>query len=85
VGLTGTELRFLRHLAAEPVRVFSKEELLRDDWGYRSMGRTAPSIRTPRGSAASSARLAPTGWSSTAGVGYRLLDAVQTPEEDGAP
>ena len=27
-------------LAADPVRVFTKEELLRDVWGFRSMGRT---------------------------------------------
>jgi hypothetical protein len=29
----------LRALAAEPTWVFSKEELLRDVWGFRSMGR----------------------------------------------
>jgi DNA-binding winged helix-turn-helix (wHTH) protein len=28
----------LRALAAEPTRVFSKEELLRDVWGFRSLG-----------------------------------------------
>jgi DNA-binding winged helix-turn-helix (wHTH) protein len=30
----------LRALAAEPARVFGKEELLRDVWGFKSMGRT---------------------------------------------
>ncbi|HZA89071.1 MAG TPA: winged helix-turn-helix domain-containing protein [Solirubrobacterales bacterium] len=33
------EFALLRALAAEPTRVFSKEELLRDVWGFRSMGR----------------------------------------------
>jgi DNA-binding response OmpR family regulator len=27
-------------LAADPVRVFTKEELLREVWGFRSLGRT---------------------------------------------
>jgi DNA-binding response OmpR family regulator len=30
----------LADVAAEPTRVFSKQELLRDVWGFRSMGRT---------------------------------------------
>jgi DNA-binding response OmpR family regulator len=30
----------LSALAAEPTRVFTKEELLRDVWGFRAMGST---------------------------------------------
>jgi DNA-binding response OmpR family regulator len=38
--LAAKEYELLVALAAEPDRVFQKEELLRDVWGYRSMGRT---------------------------------------------
>jgi DNA-binding response OmpR family regulator len=40
VDLANKEFSLLRALAAEPSRVFTKEELLRDVWGFRSMGRT---------------------------------------------
>ncbi len=40
VRLANKEFSLLRMLAAEPTRVFTKEELLRDVWGFRSMGRT---------------------------------------------
>jgi DNA-binding response OmpR family regulator len=40
VHLAGKEFELLWRLAAEPQRVFTKEELLRDVWGYRSLGRT---------------------------------------------
>jgi DNA-binding response OmpR family regulator len=38
--LAGREYELLVRLASEPTRVFTKQELLRDVWGYRSMGRT---------------------------------------------
>ena len=38
VELSQKEFALLRVLAAEPLRVWSKEELLRTVWGYRSMG-----------------------------------------------
>ena len=38
VGLANKEFSLLRVLAAEPTRVFTKAELLRDVWGFRSMG-----------------------------------------------
>jgi DNA-binding response OmpR family regulator len=38
VSLANKEFSLLCALAAEPSRVFSKEELLRDVWGFRSMG-----------------------------------------------
>jgi DNA-binding response OmpR family regulator len=40
VHLAGKEFELLSALAAEPSRVFTKEELLRDVWGYRSFTRT---------------------------------------------
>ena len=38
--LSQKEFALLLALAAQPTRVFTKEELLREVWGYRSMGRT---------------------------------------------
>jgi DNA-binding response OmpR family regulator len=40
VSLAGREYELLVKLATEPARVFTKEELLRDVWGFRSLGRT---------------------------------------------
>jgi DNA-binding response OmpR family regulator len=40
LALSKKEFALLRALAAEPVRVFTREELLRGVWGYRSMGAT---------------------------------------------
>jgi len=86
VALTEMELRFLRQLASDPVRVFSKSELLRDVWGFKSVGRTrtvdSHASRVRRKLRAAGAEgLVVNCW----GVGYRLLDAVQRPEENGAP
>ena len=47
VSLSPMEFKLLRHLAAEPGRVFSREELLRDVWGYTTAG-TPPSRFTCR-------------------------------------
>ena len=40
VALPGKEYELLVKLAGEPQRVFTKEELLREVWGFRSLGRT---------------------------------------------
>ncbi len=40
VELAGKEYELLLALAADPARVFTKEQLLRDVWGFRSAGRT---------------------------------------------
>ncbi len=40
VALSAKEYELLVALAGEPERVFRKEELLRDVWGFRSLGRT---------------------------------------------
>jgi DNA-binding response OmpR family regulator len=75
VVLAGKEYQLLLKLAEDPTRVFTKEELLRDVWGFRSQGRT----RTLDSHASRLRRkLATPGrgpfvvnvW----GVGYRLLE-----------
>jgi DNA-binding response OmpR family regulator len=40
IVLAAREYELLLALAAEPQRVFTKEQLLRDVWGFRSAGRT---------------------------------------------
>jgi DNA-binding response OmpR family regulator len=40
VALSAKEFELLARLAAEPHRVFTKEELLREVWGFRALGRT---------------------------------------------
>ena len=40
VGLSAKEFELLARLAVEPSRVFTKEELLREVWGFRALGRT---------------------------------------------
>jgi DNA-binding response OmpR family regulator len=76
VFLAAKEFELLVKLAGAPHRVFSKEELLREVWGFRSIGRT----RTVDSHASRLRRkLARPGagpfvineW----GVGYRLLDS----------
>ena len=81
VALSAKEYDFLVRLAAEPTRVLTKEELLREVWGYRSLGRT----RTLDSHASRLRRkLAQAGAEDCVlnvwGVGYRLLadgEAVQ--------
>ncbi len=43
VELTAKEFELLRCLASEPARVFTRQELLRDVWGYRTPSRTVDS------------------------------------------
>jgi DNA-binding response OmpR family regulator len=40
VTLSAKEFELVAWLAAEPYRVFTKEELLREVWGFRALGRT---------------------------------------------
>lgn len=74
VELSGKEYELLVRLAADPRRVFTKEELLRDVWGFRSEARTrtldthASRLRRKLGDAASRPYVVNV-W----GVGYRLM------------
>jgi DNA-binding response OmpR family regulator len=75
VLLSGKEYELLVKLASEPERVFKKDELLRDVWGFRSLGRTRTldshasrlrrKLAAPQGT-----RYVRNVW----GVGYCLLD-----------
>ena len=73
VQLANKEFALLRALASEPHRVFTKQELLRDVWGFRSMGRTrtldSHASRLRRKLDPDGARYVFNCW----GVGYRLL------------
>jgi DNA-binding response OmpR family regulator len=71
--LSAKEFALLHALARQPTRVFSKAELLRDVWGYLSMGATrtvdAHACRLRK-------KLGGDRWVvSVRGVGYRLVDA----------
>jgi DNA-binding response OmpR family regulator len=74
VELANKEFALLRALAAEPTRVFSKQELLRDVWGFRSMGRTrtldSHASRLRRKLDPEAGRFIVNCW----GVGYRLIE-----------
>lgn len=74
VPLAKKEFTLLRVLASDPTRVFSKEELLRDVWGYRSPGKTrtldSHASRLRRKLDPEHSRYIVNCW----GVGYRLLD-----------
>jgi len=73
-ALSAKEFALLLALAAQPTRVFTKEELLRDVWGYRSMGRTrtldSHACRLRHKLGGRGGRYVINVW----GVGYRLLD-----------
>jgi Response regulators consisting of a CheY-like receiver domain and a winged-helix DNA-binding domain len=73
LALSAKEFSLLHALARQPTRVFSKAELLRDVWGYRSLGATrtvdAHACRLRK-------KLGGPRWVvSVRGVGYRLVDA----------
>jgi DNA-binding response OmpR family regulator len=74
VRLANKEFALLRALAAEPRRVFTKDELLRDVWGFRSQGRTrtldSHASRLRRKLDPEATRFVVNCW----GVGYRLID-----------
>jgi len=75
VALSAKEFELVARLASEPYRVFTKEELLREVWGFRALGRTrtleshASRIRKKL-RVAEADRFVVNVW----GVGYRLLE-----------
>ena len=74
LSLSKKEFALLRALAAEPTRVFTREELLRGVWGFRAMGQTrtldSHAFRLRRKLNAAGDRFVVNVW----GVGYRLVD-----------
>ena len=77
VQLANKEFSLLRMLASDPTRVFTKAELLRDVWGFRSLGRTrtldSHASRLRRKLDPEHGRWVVNCW----GVGYRLIDAPE--------
>jgi DNA-binding response OmpR family regulator len=77
VQLSAKEFDLLVALAEDPDRVFRKEELLRDVWGFRSLGRTrtldshASRLRRKLNSEGEAGYVVNV-W----GVGYRLVAAA---------
>ncbi|MGH3133728.1 MAG: response regulator transcription factor [Gaiellaceae bacterium] len=75
VTLSAKEFELVARLASEPYRVFTKEELLREVWGFRALGRTrtleshASRLRKKL-RVADDDRFVVNVW----GVGYRLLE-----------
>ena len=75
VAVAGKEYELLLKLAADPRRVFTKEQLLREVWGFRALGRTrtldshASRLRRTLQAAADGPFVVNV-W----GVGYKLLD-----------
>lgn len=74
LSLSKKEFALLRALASEPTRVFTREELLRGVWGFRTMGATrtldSHAYRLRRKVNVAGDRFIINVW----GVGYRLLD-----------
>ena len=74
VSLSKKEFALLRALAAEPTRVFTREELLRGVWGFRTIGLTrtldSHAFRLRKKLNAAGDGFVVNVW----GVGYRLMD-----------
>ena len=76
IRLANKEFELLRTLASEPSRVFTKQELLRDVWGYQASARTrtldSHASRLRRKLDPERGRFVVNCW----GVGYRLVEAA---------
>jgi DNA-binding response OmpR family regulator len=76
VELAAKEFALLKALASAPTRVFTKEELLRDVWGFRAQGQTrtldSHACRVRRKLARDGDRFIVNVW----GIGYRLVDGA---------
>jgi DNA-binding response OmpR family regulator len=81
VDLSQKEFALLRALAGEPTRVWTKEELLRDVWGFRSLGTTrtldSHACRLRQKLAAQGDRFVINVW----GVGYCLVQGPAVRDE----
>lgn len=81
VALRRMEYALLVHLAREPRRVYTKHELLRDVWGFRSATTTTRTLDSHASRLRRKlARAGAEGWvSATWGVGYRLAPDSLSP------
>ncbi|MEA2125357.1 MAG: two-component system, OmpR family, response regulator [Solirubrobacteraceae bacterium] len=77
VDLSAKEFSLLRTLAGDPTRVFTKDELLREVWGFASMGSTrtldSHACRLRRKLGVTGDRFVVNVW----GVGYRLVEVAE--------
>jgi DNA-binding response OmpR family regulator len=84
IPLSQKEYALLKAIAVEPTRVFTKEELLRDVWGFRSLGSTrtldSHACRLRQKLSVEGDRLVVNVW----GVGYRLVDGPVKAVGEGA-
>ena len=77
IELSAKEFALLHTLAADPTRVFTKEELLRDVWGFKLDGRDAHARLAREPPAAKAGAAAGRRWIVNVwGVGYRLTDEL---------
>jgi DNA-binding response OmpR family regulator len=76
VHLSGKEFGLVRMLASEPTRTFTREELLREVWGFKARGQTRTldthAYRLRHKLSTGRATFVINVW----GIGYRLVDAV---------
>jgi DNA-binding response OmpR family regulator len=76
LALSKKEYAFLRALMSDPTRVYTREELLRDVWGFRTLGQTrtldSHACRLRKKLNAAGDRFVVNVW----GVGYRLVDGA---------
>jgi DNA-binding response OmpR family regulator len=76
LALSNKEFALLRALSADPTRAFTREELLRGVWGFRTLGATrtldSHAFRLRRKLNQKGDRFLVNVW----GVGYRLVDGV---------
>jgi len=84
VALSAKEFALLRRLAAEPTRVYTKAELLKDVCGFRALGATrtldSHACRLRRKLAVAGDHFVINVW----GVGYRLIDGEVGEDAAGA-
>jgi DNA-binding response OmpR family regulator len=84
VGLSAKEFALLSALLSEPTRVFTRQELLRDIWGFHSDARTrtldSHACRLRGKLRADGDRFLVSVW----GIGYRLIDAIPGQLEQAA-
>lgn len=85
VELAGKEYALLVHLAGDPTRVYTKQELLRDVWGFRTRG-SSRTLDSHAGRLRQKLRAADGGgWVENIwGVGYRLIAPADPPEREAA-
>ena len=82
LDLSAKEFALLRMLASAPTRVFTKDELLRDVWGFRAAGSTrtldSHACRLRQKLREDGDEFVVNVW----GVGYRLVDGPYAPSPD---